>query len=103
MEGGVMKIMDKNPYINLDAYTSNVKAARDQDRPSKSSSTAVPGGDKVVLSPRAREIQELRKKLAEMPGIREDLVAELKERVESGKYEVDSVKLAGKMLEDVIV
>jgi flagellar biosynthesis anti-sigma factor FlgM len=97
-----MKIMDKNPYINLDPYTSGIKTARDLDRSSKAVSTLASGGDKVVLSPRAREIQELRKKLDEMPGVREDLVADLKERVESGKYEVDSMKLAGRMLEDVI-
>lgn len=96
-----MKIIDKNPYVNLDAYTRGIKAARDTTSSSKSPTSAPSEGDKVVLSPRAREIQDLRKMLAEIPEVREDLVAELKDRIESGTYGVDSAGIAAKMLENL--
>jgi negative regulator of flagellin synthesis FlgM len=93
-----MKIADKNPYINLDAYTKSIKVARDQASQLKPASSVASEGDTVVLSPRAREIQELRRKLAEIPEVRENLVAELKEQVKSGIYQADSKKIAARML-----
>lgn len=99
-----MKIIDKNPYVTLDAYTRGLKSAKDPASSSKSQpSSQVNEGDKVVLSPRAREVQEIRKMLAEIPEVREDLVAELKGRVESGTYKVDSAKIAARMLENLTV
>jgi negative regulator of flagellin synthesis FlgM len=41
--------------------------------------------------------------LESIPDVREDKVAELKEQVESGTYEIDAEKIAEKMLKDSLL
>ena len=53
-----MKITGKNPYVDLNAYMKNVKDKEQIDAPLKKTPKEVSGGDKVVLSPEAKKIQE---------------------------------------------
>ena len=57
--------------------------------------------DSTRISAKAKEIMTARAELKEMPQIREEKVAALKERVQSGNYQVDSKKLAAKILNNV--
>ena len=54
--------------------------------------------DQVMLSQRAQEVQAAREALAEVPEIRQDRVAELKARIEAGTYQVDSHRVAERIL-----
>ncbi|NYE56874.1 flagellar biosynthesis anti-sigma factor FlgM [Carboxydothermus ferrireducens] len=55
--------------------------------------------DEVVLTESGQEILKLRKKLAEIPEVREELVSKIKEKILSGEYQIDVEKLAAKLKE----
>ncbi|PUU87743.1 flagellar biosynthesis anti-sigma factor FlgM [Halanaerobium sp.] len=57
--------------------------------------------DSTQISAKAKEIMTARAELKEIPQIREEKVAALKEKVQSGNYQVDSKKLAAKILNNV--
>ncbi|MCR5143889.1 MAG: flagellar biosynthesis anti-sigma factor FlgM [Lachnospiraceae bacterium] len=63
--------------------TSNVAAARDE----------------VQLSSFGRDYQVAKKAVAEASDIREDKVAEMKSKLESGNYQVDTGDFASKLLD----
>ncbi len=52
----------------------------------------------VELSPEALEVQQVRKAVEEAPDAREEIVAELKARIESGTYDVSSEDIADLMV-----
>jgi len=60
-------------------------------------------GDRVDLSPSSRMIKKIEEAALSAPDTRADKVAALKKQVESGKYQVNSDDLAGKMLKEFIV
>ncbi len=57
------------------------------------------GRDKVTISQTGYDYQIAKQAVAETSDIREDKVAQLKTRVESGSYKVDSGDFASKLLE----
>lgn len=65
------------------------------------SSSGVSSKDQVTISQQALDFQTVLKAvkvLKELPEVREDVVNNLKEKLNSGNYSVDSKKLAEKML-----
>ena len=60
---------------------------------------AAAGRDEVTISQAGYDYQIAKKAVAETSDIREDKVAQLKTRVESGSYKVDSGDFASKLLE----
>jgi len=59
-----------------------------------------PPEDKVELSSRAKDLQRAVEIVRATPEVRADKVAALKEKVDSGTYEVDSKQVASKMIVD---
>lgn len=57
-------------------------------------------GDKVSLSPQARELIKAQQALANLPDIREDKVAAIKARIDEGRYHIDSEGIAAKMIQE---
>ena len=57
--------------------------------------------DSTQISAKAKEIMTARAELKEMPQVREEKVAALKEKVQSGNYQVDSKAVAAKILNNV--
>jgi negative regulator of flagellin synthesis FlgM len=57
------------------------------------------GPDEAVLSQRAQEVLAARKALAAIPDVRAEKVAELRQKISSGTYEVDAEAVARKILE----
>ncbi len=57
--------------------------------------------DQVHLSGKAKELEELKQIIQQMPEIRTDKVEALKKAIQEGSYQVDSLKIAGKMLEEI--
>lgn len=55
--------------------------------------------DNVQISQTGRDYQVARQAVMEAPDIREDLVAEIKSRVEAGTYEVSGEAFASKVIE----
>ena len=59
--------------------------------------------ERVDLSAEAKDFQRIRQILDETPDVREEKVRELKDRIESGNYAVDSGKVAAKMLGESLI
>lgn len=59
--------------------------------------------EKVDLSAKAKEYQRIRQVLDQVPDVRQEKVQELKERIESGNYAVDSGKVAAKMVGESLI
>ena len=98
-----MKITDNNSSLNIRNYANNIQDNRKTDGSAKQGSSQAVKEDKVVLSPKAKEVQEATKIIKELPDIREDKVAKLKEQVDQGTYRVDGKKIAFKMLKESIL
>ncbi|MBT8350945.1 MAG: flagellar biosynthesis anti-sigma factor FlgM [Deltaproteobacteria bacterium] len=98
-----MKITDNNSSLNIRNYVDNIKDNKKIDDLTKQGSPQTVKEDKVVLSPKAKEVQEATKLIKELPDIREDKVAKLKEQVDQGTYKVDGKKIAFKMLKESIL
>ena len=97
-----MKITEKDNSINLDAYIKNVKDKRKIDI-SKQPFKDVFEEDKVVLSPKAREVQEAKRVLDSLPDIREEDVARIKNEIKQGTYKIEGKKLAAKMIKEALL
>lgn len=59
--------------------------------------------DKVVLSPRAREINDAKNRLMNMPDIRSDMVSDIRHRINNGTYVVKGDKIAFRMLKESVL
>ncbi|MDL1956495.1 MAG: flagellar biosynthesis anti-sigma factor FlgM [Candidatus Desulfofervidus auxilii] len=59
--------------------------------------------EKVEISAKAQELQKFKKILKEIPAVRKEKVAELKEALEKGVYQVNNKKLAVKILQEGIL
>ena len=57
-------------------------------------------GDKVELSRAAKQIANLRQSVADLPDVREDRVAKLRDALSRGTYQVESRDLARALLRD---
>lgn len=57
-------------------------------------------GDTLEISTEARKIQNYKGMLAELPEVREDLVASLKQRIQEGSYRPDSEKIAAALVKE---
>jgi len=56
----------------------------------------------VNLSEASKEVQKIREIILSEPDVREDKVADLKERIESGKYSIDHKAVADKLVNELI-
>lgn len=96
-----MKINDSNVHINFEAYAQKTKdAAGTQEQPPVVSDGNTPV-DKVVLSPKAREIQEALQQLDEVPDVDESKVEQIRLQVDTGVYKIDGNQIAERMMRDM--
>jgi len=97
-----MEITPKDT-VNIEAYVNQVqdkdKAEPTVEQPEKQPAKA----DTVVLSDTAKQLHEAKKQLEEVPDVREDKVARIKEQIENGTYEINEEKIADKMLKDSLL
>jgi negative regulator of flagellin synthesis FlgM len=56
--------------------------------------------DTLQISTEARQMQHYKVKLAELPAVREELVASLKQKILDGTYKPDQDKIAAALLEE---
>ncbi|MBF0317049.1 MAG: flagellar biosynthesis anti-sigma factor FlgM [Nitrospirae bacterium] len=57
---------------------------------------------KVNLSQRAKDFEEIRGRIDQLPEQRTDKIKILKESIENGTYSIDSKAIAAKMLQEMI-
>ncbi len=92
--------IDKNPGIQVDAYVNQVHDKNKAGPTADQADKAAPKTDTVVISDAAKRIQEARAQLDQIPDVREDKVAELRNQIQSGTYSVDAEKAADKLLKE---
>ena len=98
-----MEITGKGSSVNLRAYMNTLKNKETVKPPPEKPVSAQTGGDKVALSPMAKEIVEAKKIIKSLPDIREDKVATIKAKIENGTYKTDGVKVAKSMIKESIL
>ncbi len=59
--------------------------------------------DELQLSEKAKEFQVVMKAFKNLPEIREDLVNELKDKIQQGTYNVTGEEVADKIIESAII
>ena len=92
-----MKITS-NPPINIgklyQAHQTQSAAT------SKKAGDNVSGNDNLHISEQARKIHELIKEAKDLPEIREEKIAKLKEQINNNTYNISPAQLAAKMLSE---
>ncbi|MGD8343628.1 MAG: flagellar biosynthesis anti-sigma factor FlgM [Desulfobacterales bacterium] len=96
-----MEITPKDS-VNIEAYVNQVQDKDKVDAAGQQEQQQAKA-DTVALSGAAKDIQEAQRKLEAIPDVREDKVAQLKEQIENGTYEIDEQKIADKMLKDALL
>lgn len=89
-----MKIFNNNIQKVLNAYNknTNTKKVKESNRLSKK--------DEFSISKEAKEIQRAMKAAKNSPDIRKEKIQEIRERINSGNYNVDAKKIAEKMIDE---
>lgn len=59
-------------------------------------------GDRVELSGRSREMAKAAETLSSTPDVRQQMVADIRRRIDNNEYQVDADKVAGKMIMDFL-
>lgn len=85
--------------MRIEAY-NQIAQLYNVNKPTQTSKTARPGmgSDQVQISSLGRDMQVAKKAAAETSDIREGRVAELKSRIDSGTYSVDTKDFASMLL-----
>lgn len=97
-----MEITPKDS-VNIEAYVNQVQDKDKVDAAAEKAEQQPAKTDTVVISNAAKNIQEVQRQLEAIPDVREDKVAQLKEQIENGTYEIDEEKIADKMLKDALL
>lgn len=93
-----MKISDNQARATIVKLTKNAAAPNQPQAQLPKGS-----GDRVSLSPQAREMLAARRTLAALPDIREAKVAEIRSRIDAGDYRIDSQAIAAAMIRQAIL
>jgi len=97
-----MKVSAKDPSVR-DAYVKQISQQQKDDVASKPGVKPVEKADTVKISEEARELQEAQKVLENIPDVQVEKVAEIKNQIENGTYEIKSGKIAEKMVKDSLL
>ena len=99
-----MKISDNKPPQDITQNTKNT-SARDKVVQLKvgNRKDTEPLEEKVTLSQKARDIENIQEILRKTPDVREDRVAHLKKKITSGEYSVKGKDVADQMLREFLL
>jgi negative regulator of flagellin synthesis FlgM len=97
-----MKINGSDGYTPIQNLIQRIRSEGGQ-RASQQQGQAVSVGERVEISPQAREIQKLKEILEQMPEVREKRVEELRALIHEGRYKVDLEKLSDRILERLLM
>ncbi|WP_213876109.1 flagellar biosynthesis anti-sigma factor FlgM [Pseudomonas sp. dw_358] len=91
--------LNNSPAVSTTTRSSGTKesSAVSADT-SVTKTSAVSSGEPVTLSDGAQQLQKITDKLNDQPTVNSARVAALKQSIADGSYQVDSAKVAGKLL-----
>ena len=91
-----MKINGPGGLGPIKAYTSQIR----KDKAGSKEKAGESQADTLEISKEATELQSFRSALDNIPEVREDLVTDLKQRIDEGSYQPDSDKIAAGILRE---
>lgn len=92
-----MIIQGSTPGIQNIAKAYGTQAKTNQVK-KPSSTSSLQGADQVTLSPAAQGFSQILQKLKNTPEVREDKVAEMREKMSAGTYQINNDEIAAKLL-----
>lgn len=97
-----MNINGNNPLDGKDLYGRIQETTKYHEAErSDNSRSRTEEKDRISLSGNARKINELKGIIEQLPDIRMDRVEELRKVLDAGQYNVDPLKIAEKVLEEI--
>ncbi len=98
-----MKISDVKDLSSqmVQQYQKNDNYVVNSDKQNAGAATITE--EKVNLSTQAKDIQQIKNTLSQLPDVREEKIQEIKSQVEKGTYNVSGEDIAGKMVGESIV
>ena len=97
--GIISQKYEQQTYLDETADKQRISA---QDNKPIEKSTDVVKDDKVSLSQTSKDMQLAKQASADAPDIREDRVAQLKQDIADGQYEINPEKIAEKLVGTII-
>jgi len=99
-----MEITNKSQAISIDAYVKQVQAQpKTEPAGEKDAQPQRLKTDTVVISDAAKRIQEAQKQIQAIPDVRADKVAEIRNQIENGTYQINADQIAGKMIKESLM
>lgn len=98
-----MKVSETGNSITELISQYKINEEKVNSMPEKQATDSVLPEEKVSLSSAARDIQQAEKAIEELPDVREEKVRELRDQIETGRYDVSGEKIAGKMISESIL
>ena len=92
-----------NHGIGIDAYINQVHDNSKVGTPDNKPETTAKKADSVVISDAAKRVQEARNQLNDIPDVREEKVAQLRNQIQNGTYEINAEKIAGKLIKESLL
>lgn len=93
-----MEIMGKKPIDGMPRQLDGLGDIRSSERNATRPDPQKHTGDRVILSPGAREVQEAQRMIQTMTDDASTKVAALREQIDAGLYRLDTRKTAWRML-----
>lgn len=90
--------IDRNRPADVKAYTSQASRLKGKEKVSGDNFTLDSGQDRVLLSPMAKEIQTAKNWLHTIPDVRVAKVAEIKNQIALGTYQISSERIAHRIM-----
>jgi len=96
----ISKVKDASAQL-IQQYQKGELVKSDADKQIGGPSTVVT--EKVDLSTKAKDIQQIKQIVDQTPDVREKTVQELKSQIDTGSYKVNSAKVAEKMMGESLI
>jgi negative regulator of flagellin synthesis FlgM len=97
----ISDLKDVNAQMIQQYQRNDNAAANASDK--QTTNAAVKPEEKVDLSTKAKDIQQAKNAVNQLPDVREAKVQEVKTQVDKGAYKVDAGKVADKMVNESII
>jgi negative regulator of flagellin synthesis FlgM len=98
----VSRIQDGNAQMIQQRYLRTEQARAESERQANGGAVSSPS-ERVDLSTTAKDIQQLKDALSNLPDVREEKIQELQKMLKDGTYNVSADQIAGKMVGESIL
>jgi negative regulator of flagellin synthesis FlgM len=96
-----MKIQGNKPPESQGVKLDIQKVSRPDSKNALAQAGKAGPADKIDISAEGKEVAEIMSAMDQMPDIRTDKVNAVKKAIESGNYNIDPLKIAGKILSEL--